>query len=610
MPAGTSSTDLPIDIAGLHAAYTRGLDPVDVVERAFVAIEAADDPGIFISLAQRKSVLEAARKLGAFDPKAKPLWGIPFAVKDNIDAAGLQTTAACPAFAYTPKVSATVVERLLAAGALLIGKTNLDQFATGLVGVRTPYPVPRNTFDPAVVPGGSNSGSAVAVALGLVPFALGTDTAGSGRVPAGLNNIVGLKPSLGAVPARGVLPACATLDCVSIFAGSVDDAWAVYTVIAGEDQDDPFSRPIALGQLTQAPPHSVIGVPRPADLEFFGDGDAKAAWLAGVEALEELGAKVVPIDMSLFFLTAALLYEGPWVAERYAAISPFLAKHADKVHPVTHHIIENARNFSAADAFTGLYRLAALRRATEPLWRGIDVLAVPTAPCAPTLEEVAADPIGPNSRLGTYTNFVNLLDLAAIAVPGPMRMDGRPAGLTFIGLRGRDAALASLARVFHADVASTIGATGRPLPPLRPVTPAAPAGMLELAVVGAHLSGMALNHELRAAGALFLRAVATEPCYDLYALPGGPPERPGLVRVAPDSGHAIATEVWALPADAYGRFVAGIPAPLGIGTLLLADATRPKGFLCEAEATRTARNISSSGGWRAYVADKAGSRSS
>jgi allophanate hydrolase len=274
------------------------------------------------------------------------------------------------------------------------------------------------------------------------------------------------------------------------------------------------------------------------------------------------------------------------------------------MHPVTRGIVEKAKSFSAADAFSGIYRLEALKRATEPVWRRIDALAVPTAPCAPTLAEVAADPIGPNSRLGLYTNFVNLLGLAAIAVPGPMRKDGRAAGITLIGPRGRDAALASLARGFHATAATTIGATGRPLPPLTSLPATAPAGTIELVVVGAHLSGLALNHELRSAGGAFLRVVATEPSYELCALPGGPPERPGLVRVATGSGHAIAAEVWALPAEGFARFVAGIPAPLGIGTLLLADGTRPKGFLCEAEAIHGARNISSFGGWRAYLAAK------
>jgi len=596
--------DLTGDIASLHDAYAAGREPAAVVEQVFAAIDAADDPGIFISLAERKAVARAAQKLGRFDPVAKPLWGVPFAVKDNIDVAGLATTAGCPGFAYQAIQSATAVERLVAAGALVVGKTNLDQFATGLVGVRTPYPVPRNAIDPALVPGGSSSGSAVAVARGIVPFALGTDTAGSGRVPAGLNNIVGLKPSVGAVSTRGVVPACSTLDCVSVFAGTVDDAWAVYQVMAGVDPGDPFSRPIALGRPSPMPPKVRLGVPRGKDLKFFGDGAAKAAWRAALEVLEGLGCEAVDIDMTPFFETAALLYEGPWVAERYAAIRPFIERRPRAVFPVTRQIIDKAKAFSAADAFAGLYRLEALRRATEPVWRGIDALAVPTAPCAPTLAEVAADAFGPNARLGTYTNFVNLLDLAALAVPGPMRKDGRAAGVTFIGRRGADAALASLGRAFHGRAAATIGATGRPLRALRQLAASAPAGAIEIAVVGAHLSGMALNHELRSLGATFLRAVATEAAYELYALPGGPPERPGLVRVAGGQGHAIATEVWALSPETFGRFVAGIPAPLGIGTLLLADGTRPKGFLCETAALPGARDISSFGGWRAYQAAK------
>ncbi|KAB2920304.1 MAG: allophanate hydrolase [Hyphomicrobiaceae bacterium] len=598
--------DIPIDIRGLHDAYARGLDPVEVVERAFDAIGETGDPGIFISLVDRSVVRKAVQKLGPFDQAAKPLWGVPFAVKDNIDVAGMATTAACPAFAYTPKADADAVERLIAAGAIPIGKTNLDQFATGLAGVRTPYPIPKNAIDATIVPGGSSSGSAVAVARGLVPFALGTDTAGSGRVPAGLNNIVGLKPSVGSVSTRGVVPACATLDCVSVFAGTVDDAWAVYEIMAGWDEDDPFSRPIVLGTLHPAPPLPAIGIPRPKDQNFFGDEAARAAWRASLDILQDrFGAKLVEIDMTPFFDTAALLYEGPWVAERYAAIRTFIETRAGDMHPVTRQIVDKAKAFSAADAFGSIYRLAELRRMTERVWHGISMLAVPTAPCAPTLDEVADDPLGPNSRLGTYTNFVNLLDLAALSVPGPFRKDRRAAGLTFIGPRGSDAVLASFGRAFHAATAAIIGATSRPLPKPAELPSVAPEGFLELAVVGAHLSSMALNHEIKALGGVLLRAVNTEPCYELYVLPGGPPLRPGLVRVAAGKGHAIATEVWALPAAGFGRFVAGIPAPLGVGTLQLADGTRPKGFLCEAEAVRGARNVSSFGSWRAFIAAQA-----
>ena len=595
--------EVPNDIRGLQQAYASGLKPADVIDHVFDEIERVGDPGIFISRVERSAARKAAAKLGTFNP-ARPLWGVPFAVKDNIDVAGMPTTAACPAFAYTAKKSATAVERLIAAGALLIGKTNLDQFATGLVGVRTPYPVPKNAIDPSIVPGGSSSGSAVAVALGLVTFALGTDTAGSGRVPAGLNNIVGLKPSVGAVSTVGVVPACRSLDCVSVFAGTVDDAWAAYAVMAGEDKDDPFSRPLTLGSPGAVAPHPTIGVPRSRDLKFFGDAAAKAAWRQSVKALEDLGAQIVDIDMTTFFATAALLYEGAWVAERYAAAGAFMDKRGREVHPVTRRIVQGAKVFSAADAFEAMYRLAELKRATEPVWRSIDALAVPTAPCSPTLADLKADPLGPNAQLGTYTNFVNLLDLAGIAVPGAFRKDRRAAGLTFIGPRGNDAALASLGRAFHHKTAKTVGATGQPLPTLGEQPVKAPQGFIELAVVGAHLSGMALNHELRALGGLFLRATDTEPTYALYALPGGPPKRPGLVRVTAGQDARIAVEVWALPAEGFGRFVAGIPAPLGIGTLLLADGSRPKGFLCEAEAIKDAEDISTFGGWRAHMAAK------
>lgn len=594
---------IPTDISGLQEAYASGLKPAEAVDQVFDEIERAGDPGIFISLVERKAALKAAAKLGPYEP-SKPLWGVPFAVKDNIDVAGMPTTAACPAFAYTAKKNAAAVQRLVAAGALVIGKTNLDQFATGLVGVRTPYPVPKNAIDASIVPGGSSSGSAIAVARGIVPFALGTDTAGSGRVPAGLNNIVGLKPSVGAVSTLGVVPACRSLDCVSVFAGTVDDAWAVYAVMAGEDRADPFSRPLTLGSPGAVAPRSTIGVPRSKDLKFFGDAAAKANWRQSVKALEDLGANIVDVDMTPFFATAALLYEGAWVAERYAAVGAFVDKRSKDVHPVTRRIVQSAKAYSAADAFGAMYRLADLRRATEPMWRNIDALAVPTAPCVPTLAEIKADPLGPNAQLGTYTNFVNLLDLAGIAVPGPFRKDGLAAGITFVGQRGSDARLASFGRAFHHKTARTIGATGQPLPTLGEPPAAAPQAFIELAVVGAHLSGMALNHELRALGGQFVRATETEPAYALYALPGGPPKRPGLVRTAAGQGARIAVEVWALSAEGFGRFVAGIPAPLGIGTLLLADGSRPKGFLCEAEAIVGADDISSFGGWRAYMAGK------
>ncbi len=590
-----------LTISGLHAAFAAGLTARAVAEAVLSRIEAAGDPGIFISLSSKEAVLSAAAKLPSFDPQAFPLWGVPFAVKDNIDVAGLPTSCACPAFAFHPQQSAPAVEKLLAAGAICVGKTNLDQFATGLVGVRTPYPIPRNAIDPELVPGGSSSGSAVAVARGLVSFALGTDTAGSGRVPAGLNNIVGLKPSLGAVSTRGVVPACRTLDCVSVFAGTVDDAWQVFEAMAGYDPADPYSRMIERGVPAAMPPRSVLGVPSAQSLKFFGDEEAAGAFARALDNLSNLGASLREIDMEPFYQAAALLYDGAWIAERQSALRGFMAKHAADMMPVTRQIVEGASRFSAADLFDTQVKLAGLRRVTEPVWKKIDALAVPTAPHAPKLTDLTADPIRPNSELGTYTNFVNLLDLAALAVPGPLRRDARAAGITLIGPSGSDARLASFGRAFHAASGVTIGATGLPLPKLKPLPSACPEGMIELAVVGAHLSGMVLNHELLDAGGVFLRAVATEPVYRLYALKEGPVPKPALIRTASE-GFSIETEVWALPAQSFARFVAQIPPPLGIGTLLLADGSRPKGFLGEAIAIAEAEDISSFGGWRAFKA--------
>lgn len=443
-------TDYAPTIAELHAAYAAGTPAREVIAAVYRRIAAVADPGIFIHARPEADVLADAARLPAFDPALYPLWGVPVAVKDNIDVASLPTTAACPAFAKVPGRSAAAVERLQAAGALVIGKTNLDQFATGLVGVRSPYPVPRNAFDPSRVPGGSSSGSAIAVAQGIVPVALGTDTAGSGRIPAGLNDLVGLKPSLGAVSTRGVLPACRTLDCVSVFARTPDDAWRTYEVLRGFDAEDAYSRPVPAEAPASAPALKAIGLPAAKDRLFFGDALMADAFDASLRLLPPLVDATAEVDLDPFLAVARLLYEGPWVAERHAAMRAFLATNADDVHPVTRQIVGAAGRFSATDAFEGLYRLAELRRATEAVWTRVDALIVPTCPIFPTLAELAADPIGPNSRLGTYTNFVNLLDLAALSVPGPFRADGLPAGITLIGPRGSDAALMRLGAAFVA----------------------------------------------------------------------------------------------------------------------------------------------------------------
>ena len=594
--------DISFDLASLHEAYRGGLDPAQVIEDIFVRLNAARDPGIFIAVAERETLLKAARALGPFDPKAKPLWGVPFAVKDNIDVAGMPTTAACPAFAYTSGTDSPCVAKLIAAGALCVGKTNLDQFATGLVGMRTPYAAPRNAIDPAIVPGGSSSGSAVAVARGIVSFALGTDTAGSGRVPAALNNVVGLKPSLGALSTNGMVPACRSLDCISVFAGSVDDAWTVYSLMHGFDASDPFSRNVPLGRRGPLMPGLRIGVPNAESRKFFGDASSEAAFDASIAMLSGLDAKIVEIDLTDFFATARLLYEGPWVAERMAAIKDFFASHSDALLPVTRSIIGGAEKFSATDTFSALHTLATLRARTAPIWKTIDALMLPSIPRPFSVADVASDPIGPNSEMGTYTNFVNLLDLCALAVPAAFRNDGFPSGVTFVGPAGHDSLLASIGAVMHAKANVLIGATQHPVPPFPPPAARANTGEMEIIVVGAHLSGMALNGELSSRHGRFLRVAKTKPDYRLFALPGGPPFRPGLLRVEAGQGHAIETEVWALNPAGFGSFIAGVPSPLSIGTLQLADGTQAHGFLVEHAAIAGAQDISHFGGWRAFMA--------
>ncbi|WP_421725021.1 allophanate hydrolase [Bauldia sp.] len=598
-------TDLPFDLTSLRQAYASGTTPADVIAEVFARIDAADDPGIFIHLADRERLLAEAEALGPLPPDVGPLWGVPFAVKDNIDVAGMPTTAGCPNYAYEPAEDATVVALLKAAGALVVGKTNLDQFATGLVGVRSPYPIPRNAIDPALVPGGSSSGSAVAVARGIVSFALGTDTAGSGRIPAGLNNIVGLKPTVGVVSTKGVVPACRTLDCVSVFALTVDDAYAVFSTIARKDGADPYSKAVTVAPLAPRPPSLTVGVPATADREFFGDDAMRAGFDAALDQLAALGCELVELPFADFFATAALLYEGAWVAERYAAIAEFMEANADALHPVTREIIGGARGLTAVDAFNGFYALQEKKAALAPLIASVDCLCVPTAPTHYTVAAVAADPIGTNSRLGTYTNFVNLLDLCGIAVPVGTRTDGLPMSVTLLAPAGQDALIAALGRDLHAASALTLGATDWALAsePAVPTTP--DDDSIELVVVGAHLSGMPLNPKLRAHGARFDRAARTAPAYRLFALAGEAIPKPGLLRTADGNGASVAVEVWRLDPSAFGRFVADIPSPLGVGTIELEDGGAAKGFLVEPAGLDGAIDISDHGGWRAYVAEKA-----
>lgn len=527
------------------------------------------------------------------------LSGLRFAAKDNIDALGLPTTAACPAFAYTPTAHAVVVHKLLASGASLVGKTNLDQFACGLNGTRSPYgPVP-NAFNRDYVSGGSSAGSAYVVATGQVDFALGTDTAGSGRVPAGLNNIVGIKPSKGLISARGVLPAAQSVDCVSIFARTVDVAARVLQAAAGYDRQDPFSRPLALA--TQPfPQHFRFGVPD--QLEFFGDAQSEAEFRKSIQKLEALGGTAVTIDYQPLAGAASLLYQSALVAERYAAVRSFFDQHAEEVIEPVRSILAGGKDYSAADLYEAQVKLREFAQQATPMWQHIDVLLVPTAPTHYTTAQMLANPVVLNRNLGQYTNFVNLLDYAAISVPSTLRDDGLPFGITLIAPCGSDWQLAELGQRYHHASGMTLGNTDAPLPAPAALPGLAPAASVRVAVVGAHLSGMPLNTQLTERGATLVASTETAPDYRLFALPGSVPPKPGLLRIAPGQGTRIVVEVWEMPLTQYGSFVALIPAPLGIGTLQLADGRAVQGFVCEPQALVDAQDISQFGGWRAYMA--------
>jgi len=538
-----------------------------------------------------------------------PLSGLVFAAKDNIDVAGVPTTAGCPAFAYRPAEHATVVHKLLAAGAQVVGKTNLDQFACGLNGTRSPYGAVPNAFNPLYVSGGSSSGSAYVVATGQVDFSLGTDTAGSGRVPAGLNNVVGLKPSKGLISVRGVVPAAQSVDCVSIFARTVDVAARVLQAAMGHDAADPYSRSLPLA--TQ-PFGKTFRFGVPCALEFFGDTLARVAFEDAIARLRKMGGTPVAIDYEPLARAAALLYESALVAERYTAVRAFFDANESEVIEPVRGILAKGRDYSAADLYEAQAELQALGRQAAAMWPSIDVLLVPTAPTHYTIAQMQADAVTLNRNLGAYTNFVNLLDYAAISVPSSIRSDGLPFGITLIGRCASDWRLAELGQRYHHATGLSQGATGEALPApqaiaalcLHPGPPPEGEGVktVKVAVVGAHLSGMPLNGQLTERGATLVAAGETAPHYQLFALSGTVPPKPGLLRVAPRTGARIAVEVWEMPVEHYGSFVALIPAPLGIGTLELADGSSVQGFLCEALATEGAQDISHLGGWRAYVA--------
>lgn len=530
-----------------------------------------------------------------------PLAGLRFAVKDNIDVAGWPTTAACPAFAYTASAHAKTVQLLLEAGASLAGKTNLDQFACGLNGTRSPYGAVPNAINPLYVSGGSSSGSAYAVATGQVDFALGTDTAGSGRVPAGLNNIVGLKPSRGLISARGVVPAAQSVDCVSIFATTVARAAQVLAVAMAHDPADPYSR--TLPMITE-PMGQRFRFGVPDTLTFFGDDAAKTAFDQAVAQLETMGGVAVPVDYAPLAECADMLYGSALVAARYAAVRDFVDTHEDALIEPVRSILASGKQHSAADLFVAQTHLAALAQRANLMWQGIDLLVVPTAPTHYTIEAMQADPVALNRNLGAYTNFVNLLDYAALSVPGSLRADGLPYGITLIGRCGSDWQLAELGQRFHHATGLPQGATGVPLPPIQaiPGLKTDPSPSVRVAVVGAHLSGMPLNGQLTERGATLVARTHTAALYRLYALPNTSPPKPGLLRVAPGEGEAIEIEVWDMPQAHYGSFVALVPSPLSIGTLQLADGGSVQGFLCEPLALQGATDITPLGGWRAYIA--------
>ena len=566
------------------------------------AVRTGDDRNIWITTLSDDQLEPYLRRLEQANPAELPLYGIPFAIKDNIDLAGVPTTAACPQYAYTPERSAFVVQRLIDAGAVPVGKTNLDQFATGLVGTRSPFGACGNAFDPAYVSGGSSSGSAVAVALGQVAFSLGTDTAGSGRVPAAFNNLVGVKPTRGLLSASGVVPACRTLDTISVFAMTTADAQQVLDAVAVYDAEDAYARPDdvpALGHGRIRPESFRFGVPRPEQLEFFGDGDAQALFQQAVKRLEGLGGEAVTVDFQPFLEAARLLYEGPWVSERFTAIRKFIETEPEALFPVTRQIIGSGAAPTAADAFSAQYRLQALRRRTEAVWDSVDLMITPSAGTIYTIEQVNADPVQLNSNLGYYTNFMNLLDYSALAVPAGFLPSGLPFGVTLFAPAFYDQDLLAVGDRLQRAGVDRLATAERDLPQDEPVQ-AHHTHVIPVAVCGAHMSGLPLNHQLSGRKARQVASTRSAPEYRFFVLPGGPPERPGMVHVGA-GGASVELEIWEVPADRFGSFVAGIPAPLGIGKVRLANGGEVPGFICEAAGAEGATEITELGSWRAWL---------
>lgn len=598
--------------AALRTAYLSGaLRPVDVAEAVFDRISARGPDGVWINLFDRDLVQRAALDLAARWDGAElpPLFGLPFAVKDNIAVGGVPTTAGCPARTEVAEENAPLVDLLVQAGALLIGTTNLDQFATGLTGTRSPFGTPVCPADPTRIAGGSSSGSAVAVATGLVTFAIGTDTAGSGRVPASFTATVGVKPTRGRVSTRGLVPACRSLDCPSVFALNVSDATAVLGVLDHHDSADPYSRrlPRIDGHVRRVQPVGVrVGVPPRQQLQL--DDDAAQAWQQCLDRVDALGAHRVEVDMEPFFEAGRLLYSGPWLAERWAAIGGFLTDHPGEVNPVVAAVVGPGRDVSGAAVFRGQHQLAALRKRTETAWQQVEVMLMPTTSEHPPIDAVTRDPIGVNERLGRWTTFANLLDLAAVVVPATPTRAGLPTGAQLLGPAGSEATLLHFAAAWEAHQPIPAGATGYPVLPAPSEPPATSTSGVDadpervlLTVIGAHLSGQPLNTALTELGARLHAATPTAPTYRLLSLPGAPPARPGLVRVR-TGGGSVEAETWSLPRPALATLMTTVPPPLAIGHIELADGSTTLGFLCEAVAAESAIDITDHGGWRAFRA--------
>lgn len=594
------TTELALNLATLRAGYlARQFSPREVIDDVIARCDAHADNPIWIHRLSRDELEPYLKALEQRDPQTLPLYGVPFAIKDNIDLAGVPTTAACREFAFTPAQSAFVVQLLIDAGAIPIGKTNLDQFATGLNGTRSPYGAVRNAFNGDYISGGSSSGSATAVALGLVAFALGTDTAGSGRVPAAFNNLIGVKPSIGLLSSTGMLPACRSLDCITLFCRNSNDAETLLAITAQPDAQDQYSRSAPLTMSAATTRQLVIGVAPPAQLQFFGDASYRAAYDNYIAHLGTLGVTLKSIDIAPLLECARLLYDGPWVAERYAAIEDFVRTSAERMNPVVRAIIEPASNIDAVSAFKAEYRRKQIQQQARELLAQIDCLLLPTAGALFTQQQLRDEPIKRNAELGYYTNFMNLLDLSSIAIPAGFGAGGLPFGVTLIGDTFADFELLAIAHRLLQTQPQTEGATGQRWQP----APLAHAGngYVPIAVCGAHLSGMALNHQLTSRNARLLQATTSAPCYRLYALAGGPPFRPGMIRVS-DGGAAIEVEVWEVPTAQVGSFLAGIAPPLGLGKIELADGRWVTAFICEGHAVASASDITRFGGWRAYMA--------